>query len=54
VNGINVISQPFIAMNDSGYQICCIWSRCKPCCRVLCDISNYMNKTCYSSILQAN
>jgi len=30
VNGFNVVYQKFMAMGDSGCQICCNWSRFKP------------------------
>jgi len=34
VNGFNVVYQRFIALYDSGCQICCNWSRLKPCFKV--------------------
>jgi len=30
VDGFNVVYQQFIAIYDSGCQICCNWSRFKP------------------------
>jgi len=30
VSRFNVVYKQFIAMNDSGWQICCNWSRLKP------------------------
>jgi len=30
VNGFEVVYQQFVAMYDSGCQICCNWSRLKP------------------------
>jgi len=30
INGFNMVYQQFIAMCDSGCQVCCNWSRFKP------------------------